>query len=91
VLYDVENKDTEVEMEAASDASEGDCAIQPRLRLSQQRRRLQNVAKASDRYALSDRDVAKITSDVLQDYEILTLTNSSEVIDRHKVKRERHK
>jgi len=85
VSHDVERNDTEVEMEAANDPSEGKCTNQPRLRLSQQRRRLQNVAKASDRYALSDRSVSMITYDVLQDYEIVTLKNISEVIDKHKV------
>jgi len=75
VSYDVESNDTEVEMEKASDVSKG-CSSQPRLRLSQQRHRLQNVAKASDRYALLDQDVALITSDVLQDYEIVTTKNS---------------
>jgi len=91
VSHDVERNDTEVEMEAASDPSEGKCTNQPRLRLSQQRRRLQNVAKASDRIALSDRAVAEITSGVLQDYEIVKLENSSEVIDKHKIRMERHK
>jgi len=46
VSYDVESNDTEVETKAASDVSEGDCTSQPRLRLSQQKHRLQNVAKS---------------------------------------------
>lgn len=87
--YDAESNDTEVAMEASSDDSQGECTSQAQLGLSQQRRRLQNIAKASDRYALSDRAVAEITSGVLQDYGIVTLENHSEVIDRHKVRRER--
>jgi len=95
-----ENNDAEVEIEATGDASEPrgltvpdvvDSSSPPRLRVFQQRRRLQNVAKASDRYALSDRAVAEITSGVLHDYGIVTLENSSQVIDRHKVRRERQK
>lgn len=62
-----------------------------RLTSSQQRRNLPNVAKASDRYAISDRAVAEITSGVLQDYGIITPDECREVIDRNKIRRERKK
>lgn len=57
----------------------------------QQRRRLKNTAMASDRHAVSDRAVAEIASAVLQDYGIVTAEDCNDVIDRSKVRRERHK
>ena len=59
--------------------------------MKQQRRRLKNTAMASDRHAVSDRAVAEIASAVLQDYGIVTAEDCNDVIDRSKVRRERHK
>lgn len=58
---------------------------------SQQRLRLSNTAKASDRHAVSDRAAAEIASSVLVDYGVITSDDFSEVIDRSKIRRERHK
>ena len=59
-------------------------------KVKQQRRRLTNVVKASERHAVSDRAVAEITSAVLEGYGILNSEDYNEVIDRSKIKRERH-
>jgi hypothetical protein len=57
----------------------------------QQRRRLKNTARASERHAVSDRAAAEIASAVQQDYGIVNDEDCSEVIDRSKVRRERQK
>jgi hypothetical protein len=57
----------------------------------QQRRRLKNTARASERHAVSDRAAAEIASAVLQDYGIVNAEDCSEVIDRSKMRRERQK
>ena len=57
----------------------------------QQRRRLTNTAKAAERHALSDRATAEIASSILADYEIISSDNASDVIDRSKIRKERHK
>ena len=57
--------------------------------LSQQRRRLMNTAKASERYGISDRAAADIASSVLTDFGIVTPSDKSQVVDRSKLRRER--
>jgi len=57
----------------------------------QQRRKLTNTARATERYGISDRAAADIASSVLTDFGIVTTDDNSEVIDRSKLRRERKK
>src|ERR1700761_1588504 len=57
----------------------------------QQRRKLTNTARATERYGISDRAAADIASSVLTDFGIGTTDDNSEVIDRSKLRRERKK
>ena len=55
------------------------------------RRSLPTLARACDRHGLSDRSAASVASAVLQDFGLLTADDSSNVIDKSKVRRERKK
>ena len=52
---------------------------------------LSTLAAACDRYGVSNQAVASIATAVLQDMLMMSLDSKSKVIDRSKVKRERHK
>lgn len=53
------------------------------------RRRLPALARACDRYGISDRSAAAIASAVLEDFGVVTASDSSKVIDPSKIRRER--
>ena len=55
------------------------------------RQKLTALALACERHGISDRAAATIASAVLQDIGIVTETNRSSVIDRNKVRQERHR
>ena len=52
---------------------------------------LPSLAKASDRTGVSDRSAAVIATSVLHDVGIVSPTNTTDVIDQNKVRRERSK
>lgn len=54
-------------------------------------RDLPELARACDRYGVSDRSAAAIASAVLEDVGIITENNSLSVIDKNKVRRQRWK
>lgn len=58
---------------------------------TQMRRRLPTLARECDRWGLSDRGAAAISTAVLQDMGIVTEHDASSVIDRSKLRRERQK
>jgi len=49
------------------------------------------LARACDRYGISDRSAAALASAVLQDFGLITESDSVNVVDRNKVRRSRHK
>ena len=49
------------------------------------------LAAACDRHGVSDRAVASLATAVLRDMQIISQNNPSQVIDRSKVRKERHK
>ena len=57
----------------------------------QNRKSLENLVLACNRYQVSDRVAAAIASAVLKYYDIITDMDSSQVIDRSKIRRERAK
>lgn len=63
----------------------------PRPSTSQMRMKLPSVASICDRTGISDRAAATIASAVLQDVGIVTTSDSSKVIDKNKIRRERKK
>ena len=83
-------EESDLDMDIRSAGGVADTSTSAKV-TSQQRRRLKNTAMASERHAVSDRAVAEIASAVLQDYGIVSAEDSSEVIDRSKIRRERHK
>lgn len=67
-------------------------AESPQLAKPQQMRLpLPALARTSDRYGLSDRAAAAVASAVLQDLSVVIPDDSSHVIDRSKLRRERAK
>ena len=52
---------------------------------------LPTLATACDRHGVSDRAAASLGTAVLQDMQVINQGNKSQVIDRSKVRRERHK
>lgn len=80
--------DSDEDMLSANDAANASNSSKV---IKQQRRLLENTARASERHAVSDRAVAEIASAVLQDFGVVTAEDSSEVIDRSKIRRERLK
>ncbi|CAH0547286.1 unnamed protein product [Brassicogethes aeneus] len=57
----------------------------------QMRKSLPNLARECDRWGLSDRGAAAVSSALLQDLGVVTKDDISSVIDRSKVRRERQK
>ncbi|CAH1110389.1 unnamed protein product [Psylliodes chrysocephalus] len=57
----------------------------------QMRKSLPNLARECDRWGLSDRGAATVSSALLQDLGVLTKDDNSSVIDYSKVRRERQK
>ncbi|GBP46965.1 hypothetical protein EVAR_30997_1 [Eumeta japonica] len=55
------------------------------------RSKLQNIATAYNRTGVSDRSAALIVNDALLDLNVISTENSSKVIDRSKIRRERKK
>ena len=55
------------------------------------RRGMPTLARACDRHELSDRSAAAVVSAVLKDFGLITATDSSNVIDQNKIRRERKK
>ncbi|ESN92992.1 hypothetical protein HELRODRAFT_165142 [Helobdella robusta] len=53
--------------------------------------KLPNLAQACDRTGISDRSASLLVNAVLQDLQIITKTNSSQIVDRSKIRRERTK
>ncbi|KAK0056132.1 hypothetical protein Bpfe_014533 [Biomphalaria pfeifferi] len=53
------------------------------------RRKLPKLAKICDRFAVSDRVGAAVTTAVLEDFGIVSQTEAANVIDRYKLRRER--
>lgn len=52
---------------------------------------LPNVANICDRYSISDRAAASLTSAVLEDYGIITNDNTDNIVDRNKIRRAKEK
>ncbi|VEN46785.1 unnamed protein product [Callosobruchus maculatus] len=57
----------------------------------QMRQKLSSFARECDRHGISDRTAASISSALLQDIGFISETDTSKVIDRNKVRREREK
>lgn len=57
----------------------------------QMRRTLSTLARECDRASVSDRAAAKIATAVLTDFKLISPNNTSNVIDRSKIRREREK
>lgn len=51
--------------------------------------KLQSTSLHCDRYGVSDRAAATIASSVLEDIGVITDTDTSQVIDRYKIRREK--
>lgn len=82
------NKDPDFHTTLTSDAPlPSTSKIQP----NQMRHRLENLATACDRTGVSDRSASIIASAVLQDVGLISKRDSSKVIDRSKLRRERRK
>lgn len=85
--------------QAASETEERDVNISstdldfvpPRSTSLQMRVGFKATALANDRYGVSDRATAAIASSVLKDMGIVSQSDKSFVIDRHKIRREREK
>ncbi|KAL4720604.1 hypothetical protein ACJJTC_006946 [Scirpophaga incertulas] len=56
----------------------------------QMRINLKSTALTSDRYGVSDRATAAIASSVLQDFDVVTNSDNSQVVDKCKIRREKH-
>lgn len=57
----------------------------------QMRMNLNNVALISDRFGISDRGAAALSSAVLKDFSLVSDSDRSKIIDRSKIRRERSK
>lgn len=80
----------------SSDGEEGEFLVKETARQSskgsqQMRRKLQNLATACDRTGVSDRTAAYIVNAALLDLNVIGTDNSTKVIDRSKIRRERIK
>lgn len=62
-----------------------------KIQVKQMRQRLENLATACDRTGVSDRSASIIASAVLQDVGLISEQDTSKVIDRSKLRRERKK
>lgn len=69
-----------------SDSEEIQTATTSQMRLS-----LPNLAMVCDRYGISDRAGAAVASAVLNDFNIICDADTSKIVDRNKVRREREK
>jgi hypothetical protein len=67
-----------------SEVTDSTCKTQMRVQLP-------NLAKEADRFGISDCAAASLATAVLVDFGIVTQTDQSHVIDKNKVRRERHK
>ena len=85
---DVEEID---ETEPVNEASFVPKSKSPSPKSPQQRQTFPTFARACDRYAISDRSAAASASAVLHDIGLISKDDSSKVIDRSKVRREREK
>lgn len=94
-----ESQEKEMECDITEDGSDGQYKVPSTTKeideyhnkSTQMRIHLPHLATMSDRYGLSDRAAAAVASAVLQDVGLISKTDHNNVIDRHKLRREREK
>lgn len=88
----VDNDNSQTGSDTPAAQSEIDCnlnIVENKSQDSVSCRRLPALARACDRYGISDRSAAAIASAVLEDFGIVTASDLSNVIDPSKIRRER--
>lgn len=85
---DVDNEVSDTLSRTDADCSSSSSSSQKR---TQMRLELPNLARECDRYGISDRGAASIASSLLQDIGIIHEGETSHVVDRSKIRRERKK
>lgn len=99
-VFETEQQDSEDNISLCSPTKKDDCSDSdqefipelPKQKSSswQMRINLKSTALVSDRYGVSDRATAAIASSVLHDIGIVTSCDHSKVVDKCKIRREKH-
>jgi hypothetical protein len=84
-------EEDEEEEEYADDDNESDSDTCSNAKTSQLRVSLSNLVREADRFGVSDRAAAALATAVLQDFGLVSESDQSKVIDKSKIRRERHK